>query len=526
VKNSQSQQQALNKHAASLECRLKREGGRGLATAVLAGGNFDFQVSERARAINCGGIGVVHQLVQSIGLPEVINDALHLLKLHQPYHESDHVLSLAYNVVLGGSRIEDLELLRQNEALLDALGASRWPDPTTAGDFLRRFTEVDVLTLQEALNVVRLRVWARRNAVMQETQADVPGCGVGSIALKPISFQEAVIDIDGTIAETTGECKQGMGLSYKGIWGYAPLLVSLANTKEPLFLVNRPGNVVSHDDATQWTERAIALVKPHSARLCLRGDSAFSLTSNFDGWDDRRIAFIFGLDAQPNLVGQADALPEACWEQLERPIKYEVATSPRQQFDSVKEAIVRERGYKNTRLCGESVAEFSYRPVKCKRDYRVIVLRKNLTESRGEVALVDKIRYFFYITNRTDLDAVEAVRFINERCDQENLIEQLKNGVHAMSMPVRDLVSNWAYMVMASLAWSIKAWCGLLLPNRQTGAAMVKMEFRRFLQYFILIPCQIARSGRRIIYRVMGYNRWLGDWLELANRLKHYPLRC
>jgi hypothetical protein len=232
------------------------------------------------------------------------------------------------------------------------------------------------------------------------------------------------------------------------------------------------------------------------------------------------------MDAQPNLVKLADALPDCAWEKLDRPVKHEVATTARRHFDSVKEAIVRERGYKNVRLCGEAVAEFDYRPSACGRSYRLIAVRKNLTESRGEVALVDKIRYFFYITNRTDLSAVEAVRFINERCDQENLIEQLKNGVHAMTMPVRDLVSNWAHMVMAALAWSIKAWCGLLLPNRQTGAAIVRMEFRRFLQYFIMIPCQIVRSARQLVYRVMTYNRWLGDWLELSQWLKRQPLRC
>ena len=99
----------------------------------------------------------------------------------------------------------------------------------------------------------------------------------------------------------------------------------------------------------------------------------------------------------------------------------------------------------------------------------------------------------------------------NGRCNQENVIEQLKNGVNAMRMPVDDLLSNWAYMVMTSLAWNLKAWFGLLLPNSQRGLGLIKMEFRRFLHAIVLLPAQIVRTGRRVIYRIMSYNRWLKD---------------
>ena len=100
----------------------------------------------------------------------------------------------------------------------------------------------------------------------------------------------------------------------------------------------------------------------------------------------------------------------------------------------------------------------------------------------------------------------------NGRCDQENVIEQLKNGVNAMRMPVRDLESNWAYMVIAALAWNLKAWFGLLMPNVVRGTQVVKMEFRRFLNTLILLPCQIVMTGRRIVYRLLGYNDWLKDF--------------
>ena len=103
---------------------------------------------------------------------------------------------------------------------------------------------------------------------------------------------------------------------------------------------------------------------------------------------------------------------------------------------------------------------------------------------------------------------------------QENVIEQLKNGVNAMRMPVDDLLSNWAYMVMSSLAWNLKAWFGLLLPNSQRGIELIKMEFRRFLHAIVLLPAQIVRTGRRVIYRIMSYNGWLKDLFSAWEHLR------
>ena len=153
----------------------------------------------------------------------------------------------------------------------------------------------------------------------------------------------------------------------------------------------------------------------------------------------------------------------------------------------------------------------------------MIILRKNISVQRGEKALLDEIRYFFYITNRSDA-AEKIVGLANGRCDQENVIEQLKNGVNAMRMPVNDLVSNWAYMVMAALAWNLKAWFGLLMPNPERGLEIMKMEFRRFLNAILLIPCQIVRTGRRVIYRVLTYNAWLTDFFATWERLQRLAL--
>jgi hypothetical protein len=240
-----------------------------------------------------------------------------------------------------------------------------------------------------------------------------------------------------------------------------------------------------------------------------------------------------------NLVERAEKLPKKRWKRLKRPAKYEVKTVPRERPANVKERIIRQRGFKNIRLQSEEVAEFAYRPTACRKTYRVVVVRKNLSVEKGEQVLFDDLRYFFYITNDTSTAADEIVFLANDRCNQENLIEQLKNGVRAMQMPADNLISNWAYMVMASLAWTLKAWFALSLPEtgrwaakyKSEKSAVLRMEFKGFLNAFMRVPCQIVRYGRRIVFRLLSWNPWQHVFLRGVDALHtmstwRYPMRC
>ena len=475
---------------------------------VLDASNIQYELADRTLATNYGGIGLVHNLVRELGLAKEIDDRLHVLKLHLPYHESDHVLNLAYNILCDGQRLEDLEGRRQDEAYLNALDAERVPDPTTAGDFCRRFGEADLQDLEEAIDAARLKVWARQEAKF---------------------FQVATIDVDGSLVGTDGECKQGMGLAYNGVWGYHPLLVTLANTGEELRLANRPGNRPSHEDAAKYLDQAIALcTRAGFARIVLRGDTDFTQTTHLDRWNDLgNVQFIFGMDVTPARHIEADELPETAWKTLHRPPSYEVQTKRRGRRVRVKQQVVDTNLYKDIRLVYEEVAEMEYRPAACKRAYRLVILRKELeVRARDQLQYLPDYRYFFYLTNDRESSLEQIVFSANDRCQQENVLAQLK-ALRALHAPVDNLHSNWAYMLMASLAWNLKVWLALTLPcdgrwrekHTEEKNQVLRMEFRTFVNAFVRIPCQIVKTGRKIVYRLLAWNSWQPVFFRLAMRL-------
>jgi len=476
--------------------------------------NIHYEISERQQAIACGGLGLIHQMVNRLELAQEINRDVRLFKVYMPYSESDHVLNMAYNIMAGGTCLEHLEYRRNDEAYINALGATRIPDPTTAGDFCRRFDAAMIDRLQEVFNSTRVKVWKQQPDEF---------------------FDEACIDGDGTMVTTRGECKQGMDINYKNEWGYHPLMISLANTGEPLYIVNRSGNRPSYEGAAEYFDRAVRLCRGAGFRnVRLRGDTDFSQTTHLDRWDDDDVAFVFGIDAMANLYEKAENLPKTAWEVLNRKPRYPVKTKPRVRPHNAKQEIIERREFTDIRLAVEHVAEFSYRPVACDRDYRVVVVWKSLEVHEGQKKLFDDAKAFFYITNDWNTPAESIVtQHANQRCCQENLIEQHKNGVHALKAPLDNLESNWAYMVIASLAWSLKAWSALLIPTKgrwhkrreAEKQKLLRMEFPTFRQAMINIPAQIIRSGRRLIYRLLAWNPWQETFFRLWSQLQK-PMRC
>jgi hypothetical protein len=482
--------QRLVRHQRSLAKRLAAPNSS--LGPALGSRTIHVELSDKARGLTHGGLGPLHCFVQRLGLPERINSQVPLLKVHRGYHESDHVLNIAYNALCEGDCLQDIERRQHDEVYLDLLGTQRLPDPTTAGDFCRRFTPESLLTLEDVFHQTRQQVWRSQPADF---------------------FDQARLDVDGTMVSTAGSCKQGMDISYDGTWGYHPLLVTLANTGEVMTVINRSGNRPSHEGAAAALDRSIKTCLEGGFRsVLLRGDTDFSQTKYLDRWyEEGRIQFIFGYDASPKLVEMAENLEESAWQRLSRPPRYEVKTTPRQKPPDVKQEIVKQREFKTLRLQSEDVAEFLYQPSACHYAYRMVVVRKNISQEQGEQRLFDEIRYFFYITNILEKLTPEEVVFeANDRCDQEKLIAQLKSGCHALTAPSNSLLSNQAYMLMTSLAWNLKAWWALSLPendarSRQEKKMVLRWSFKSFVQSLVRIPCQLVRSGRQLLLRVLNY---------------------
>lgn len=457
-----------------------------------------YELSDRTRVIPMGGLGAMHTLVTKLHLPELLNAQVSVLQRHLPYWESDHILSQCYNILTGGNTLQEINRLRLDEGYLEALGVERLPAPSTAGDFLRRFEAEDLVSLQEAINQARQPVWQQMPRQRRAL---------------------ATLDLDGTIVETEGQCKQGIDYcAYKRQWGYGPLLISLAQTGEVLYVVNRPASQPSHQGAAAWVQRALPHVQSAFETVWLRGDSAFSLTQQFDGWDQDGVLFIFGYDAYANLIEQAEALPAEEWETLERPPNYEVKTKPRTKPENVKEEIVQQRGFEQIETVHEDVAAFPYQPTACKKAYRMIVLRKQLKISKGGEKLRDEIVYFFYSTNDWMAPTRELMLFYDERGGQEHLIGQLKNSIPVFHAPTDTLEANGAYMIIAALAWNLKVWYGLLLDQPERQQHIQRMGFKQFLECYIHIPCQILHAGHRLIYRIVQFTT---DTLSVLQTFEH-----
>lgn len=461
------------------------------------------EVSERYSGTSFGGLASIKSLSSTLELDKNINEHVSLLKVRRGYAESDHVLAMAYNIFHGGQTLDDVERMRGDQACLDMLDASSISDPTTLGDFCRRFTSESCWSLQDGINQTRLNVWK---------------CQPSSF------FKRATIDADGVVTETGSECSEGVEYNgHKKIWGYHPLVVSLAETSEPLFIVNRPGARPSHEGAHSAFDKSISLCqKAGFESIVLRGDTDFSQTKYLDGWDKEGVGFVFGMDAHQGLVSRAEEVNSEDWELLTRKSRDVPEEKQRRKQHRFKDDIVFEKGYRNLELEREDIAEVAYSPQACQKQYRLIILRKTIRVNRGAELLMPEVRYFFYISNLSDHSPREIVKEANDRCNQENLNSHLKRGVHALRAPLKTTTSNWAYMIATALAWSLKAWFALMgsfeatSPQSQQAVRrkFLTMEFRTFFFELICIPSLVIKKGRQMIVRFLSRPPCLGHLLS------------
>lgn len=450
-----------------------------------------------------GGLALVASLAKRLGVARELDERLHLLKFHRPYHESDHVLAQVYNLFVGGGCLEDMADLQGSEAVRRILGAERLPDPTTGGDFLRRFGEADLRQFDAAMDAIQERAWRKIHK------------GQRGLAL---------VDLDSHVREVYGSQKEGADFSYKGTWAYHPLLVTLAGTNECLRLINRSGNRPSAEGAAEALTELFPLLNRNFRRTIVRGDSAFYQHSIMDACVDAGQYFALVVSSFDNLNSLADGLTAEAWRPFLTKAQRATKAQPvpkskqRRRREDLRRNTARRRKKHDLRLREQWIAETPYKPTNSKGTFRLLIRCQRIEESDGQGELFDLWRYRFAITNlpANEYDAEDAMDLTYERCDQENLIEQLGNGVAGMRMPTGDLLANAAFLRCAALAHNLKSWLGqMVLPAETT-----RWEWRRFRQAFVYVAAEVVHHARQVIVRLSGMGRFGSSMLAALAKLQ------
>jgi hypothetical protein len=432
-----------------------------------------------------GGLALAVGLVARLRVAQSIDARVSVLHSRRPYHESDHVLTHVYNLFVGGSAIEDIADLQQSEPVRRMLGAARIPDPSTAGDFLRRFDQESIAALNVAIDEAQQRVWKRRYGAKK--------CALG------------IVDLDSHVRHVYGHQKEGADFTYKGGFGYHPLVISLAETQECLRLVNRSGNLPSAEGAAQELAGLVPLLGSRFEKVLVRGDSAFARQDIFDVCDSNGLHFAMVSGAQQNFLALAEGLDKSCWRSFrateESPTP---ARRTRRRGSNLRRLCARRRGKRDLRLEEQCLAEIDYMPARSKKSYRLIIRRQRIEESeQGE--LFELWRYRYVLTNLPrSVSTEEVVRLTYRRCDQENVIEQLQSGVAAMRMPTGSFLANYAHLVCARLAHNLKSWLAMLVLPRE----VMRWEWKRFRKAFVYVAASVVRSARQNMLRLASSHRF------------------
>jgi len=440
---------------------------------------------EASESTALGGLALAAGLVARLRVAQSIDVRLSLLHSRRPYHESDHVLTHVYNLFVGGSAIEDIADPQQSEPVRRMLGAARIPDPSTAGDFLRRFGRKGIAALDEAIDEAQERAWKRRYGNKK--------CALG------------IVDLDSHVRHVYGNQKEGADFTYKGGFGYHPLVISLAETQECLRLVNRSGNKTSADGAAEELAGLVPLLARRFQQVLVRGDSAFARQDIFDVCDENGLSFAMVSGTQQNFAALAEGLDERCWRRFQGTAASSTLEGKiRRRGRNLRRLRARRRGKRDLRLEKQWLAEIDYTPDRSEKTYRLIIRKQRIEESeQGD--LFELWRYRYVPTNLPrSVSTEEVVRQTYRRCDQENVIEQLQSGVAAMRMPTGSFLANYAHLVCAHLAHNLKSWLAMLaLPGEVT-----RWEWKRFRKAFVYVAATVVRSALQNILRLASSHRF------------------
>jgi hypothetical protein len=470
------------------------------------------EVEEDSHVTPYGGLALVVDFLRQFDVAARLDAALSLRKQYQPYTEADHVLAQTMNLYVGGTCIEDLAHLQGSEAVRRLVGACRLPDPTTAGDFLRRFDPArnpgSLAALRQVVDAVQAAVWQRRDRKPRG---------------KHTPRERITIDIDAHLKEVYGRSKEGADFSRTGKWSYNQLLVSMAGTGECLAVRNRPGNIRDSEGAAALLDETLARVRPYGQSVLVRGDS------DFDRRDVRDVCVKHGAHFAlvgrefANRPGIAESIAEEQWQAFAPRAARHAAQRRKQpgyrarrKRRNRRRQRARERGYKDLRQVCQWVAEVPWTPPHSNTTYRLVLRRQRIEHWEGQQLLFTDYRYRYLVTNLPpSVSTHQVVDETYERCDQENMIEQMGSGIAAWRMPAGDFWANCAWLEMARLAWNLGKWIAqLALP-----AEVVRWEWKRFRHAFVYLAATVVKRSRQIWIRFSASHRFLAEVVSAHHRM-------
>ena len=459
----------------------------------------------RGEMTHYGGLILAQQFVRRFGVAKRLDDGLMLFKRHAPYHESDHVLALAYTLYADGTCLEDQGALQGSEAVRRLVGACRIPDPTTAGDFLRRFkTAQDVEQLSGVIDGVQEAVWSKLPGKMRRRRK---------------KHEYALVDLDGHIKPLYGVQKEGADFSYNGRWSYQPLVVSLGGSGECLKVVNQPGSARSSDAAAKALKEVLPWVRRNFLNAIVRGDSDFDRSDVYNETIDAGAYFAIGGRLYQNRAALVEAIAEEHWKAfVPRADREERSGASRHgRTANYRQKKAEERKFRTLRTVKQWVSEIAYQPAGLDCACRMIVRRILIEEKDGQGALFEHFRYRLVLTNLPrSYTPQQVVDLTYQRCDQENVIEQFGQGIAGWRMPVAEFMGNSAWLQIARLAWNLGKWIAQIALPRE----VVRWEWKRFRRHFVYIAAKVLKTGRRLVVRLAGSHRFLPDILTAHVRLQ------
>jgi len=427
---------------------------RGIPLATGPKHTVRLEVTDEALTVHTG-LSVFYAMAEALEIPRILDDRVKVKQRESGYPESEHILALAANAFVGGDYLEDLEALREDVAIQRVIGRKDLPDPTTAGDFCRRFTLGHLLQLNRAFADMEQRVYEHRPEVTRWT-----------------------IDVDAKVHEVYGEKKQGAARSYNGIYSLQPMYGFVHETDEMIHCELRSGNTHPGAGGTGFLRRLRRKIPERIKELHLRSDSALYSQKVVEFCEEEGWTFTITADQTGPLMKQIEALSESAWENDPKDVSL-------------------------------SYAEVWYQPVRWPHPYRYLIRREKKPEKSGQSALFEVMSYSYYVvvTNRED-GVKEGLELHDKRGMSERRIAQFTNEF-LFHLPMERFMSNWVYLLCAQLAYNLSLWIrDLVLPPFYR-----KRHIKRIRRTIGLIASKVTHGGHQVRMKISVLHRWWRDFV-------------